>query len=227
MPTAVLSASRPGAGSAVASGSSSGAFQVVGVGTVKTSPAVISLAATLSAISQAAGALTIHGRPRGTKVLSASRPGAGSAAVTLAEAASIWDGGASTWDTGGSTWDGPAADRGVSHIVGVGIIAPLGAVPGGLTLSTTLQATSQARGLLVRHIMLAGQIGATSRGSARLPRTTLLAGSITAQAKAQMVTAATRPVMQGALRGMSSGRANAIITFPGPRPRQTEVSIIS
>jgi hypothetical protein len=26
---------------------------------------------------------------------------------------------------------------------------------------------------------------------------------------------------------MSSGRANAIITFPSPRPRQTEVSIIT
>lgn len=205
----------------------SGAFQLVGVGTVQTAATVVSLAATGSAASQATAALTIHVRPRATNVLSASRAGTGSSAVTLAEAASIWDAGSSTWDTGGSTWDGSAAGGGVSHIVGVGIVAPPGAAPGGITLGATLTATSQARAALARHITLAGQIAATSRASARLPRTILLAGSITAQAKAQMVTAATRPVMRGAIRGTSSGRANAIITFPSPQRRQTEVSIIT
>jgi hypothetical protein len=227
MATGVLSGSRAGAGSAVAT-SHTGTFQLVGVGTVATPVTQISLGASLRASSQAAGALTVTLPPPLSLayVVSASRPGAGSTVATPPRVGSLWDGGASIWDGGSSPWDRTTAIA--YHVPGIGIVArPLPGVPQ-VTLGAALTATSQARAAVPGlRITLAGQIGASSRASARLPSTISLAGRITAQAKAQLVTASTRPVMQGAIRGTSSGRAAAVITAPGTRPKQTEISIIT
>lgn len=227
MATGVLSGSRAGAGSAVAT-SHTGTFQIVGVGTSATPVALISLSGSLSASSQAAAALTVTLPPPLplAYVVSASRPGAGSTVATPPRVGSLWDAGASIWDGGSSPWDRTEALA--YHVPGIGIVGR--ALPGvpQVTLGAALTATSQARAAVPGlHITLAGQIGATSRASARYPTTISLAGRITAQAKAQIVTASTRPVMQGAIRGTSSGRAAAVITPAGTQPRQTEISIIT
>jgi hypothetical protein len=227
MATGVLSGSRAGAGSAVAT-SHTGTFQIVGVGTVATPVTPISLAASVRASSQAAAALTVTLPPPLSLayVVSASRPGAGSTVGTPPRIGSLWDAGASIWDGGLSPWDRTTAIA--YHVPGIGILArPLPGVPQ-VNLAAALTATSQARATaLGLRITLTGQIGATSTASARLPSTISLAGRITAQAKAQLVTASTRPVMQGAIRGTSSGRATAVITAPSTRPKQTEISIIT
>lgn len=228
MATGVLSGSRAGAGSAVSTTVGSGTFQIAGVGTVQTPVVHISLSASLRASSQAAAALTVTLPPplALAYVVSTSRPGAGSTVATPPRVGSLWDAGASIWDGGSSPWDRAA---GIAyHVPGIGIVGR--ALPGvpQVTLGATLTATSHARAALPGlHITLAGQIGATSRASARLPSTISLAGRITAQAKAQLVTASTRPVMQGAIRGTSSGRAAAVVTAPGTRSKQTEISIIT
>jgi hypothetical protein len=228
MATGVLSGSRAGTGSAVSTAIGSGTFQIAGVGTVQTPVVHISLGGSLRASSQAAAALTLTLPPPLSLayVISASRPGAGSTVATPPRVGSLWDAGASIWDGGSSPWDRTTAIA--YHVPGIGILArPLPGVPQ-VTLVATITATSQARvGALGLHIALAGQIGASSRASARLPSTISLAGRITAQAKAQLVTASTRPVMQGAIRGTSSGRAVAVITAPSGHPRQTEISIIT
>jgi hypothetical protein len=227
MATGVLSGSRAGAGSAVAT-SHTGTFQIVGVGTVATPVTLISLSASLRASSQAAAALTVTLPPPLSLayVISTSRPGAGSTVATPPRVGSLWDAGASIWDGGSSPWD--RASGIAYHVPGIGIVGR--ALPGvpQVTLSASLTATSQARAALPGlHITLSGQIGATSMASIRFPSTISLAGRITAQAKAQLVTASTRPVMQGAIRGTSSGRAAAVITPPSGQPRQTEISIIT
>lgn len=227
MATGVLSGSRAGAGSAVAT-SHTGTFHIVGVGVSTTPVTPISLGASLRASSQAAAALSVTLPPPLSLayVVSASRPGAGSTVASPPRVGSLWDAGASIWDSGSSPWD-----RTVSiayHVPGIGILArPLPGVPQ-VTLGATLTATSQARAAVPGlRITLTGQIGATSRASLRFPSTIALAGRITAQAKVQLVTASTHPVMQGAIRGTSSGRASAVITAPSTRPRQTEISIIT
>jgi hypothetical protein len=227
MATGVLSGSRAGAGSAVAT-SHTGTFQIVGVGTSTTPVALISLGASLRASSQAAAALTVTLPPPLSLayVISTSRPGAGSTVATPPRVGSLWDAGASMWDGGSSPWDRTIALA--YHVPGIGILGR--ALPGvpQVTLGAALTATSHARvGAPALHITLAGQIGASSRALARYPTTISLAGRITAQAKAQLVTASTRPVAQGAIRAMSSGRATAIITAPSTYPRQTEISIIT
>lgn len=227
MATGVLSGSRAGAGSAVAT-SLTGTYQIVGVGTSATAAAPVGLSGSLRASSQAAGALTVTLPPALSLayVLSASRPGVGSTVASPPRIGSLWDGGASIWDSGLSPWDRTTAPA--YHVPGIGIVGR--ALPGvpQITLGAALTAASQARiaapGL---RIALAGQIGASSRASIRYPGTISLAGRITAQAKAQFVTASTRPVMQGAIRGTSSATAAAVITSPATHPRQTEVSIIT
>ncbi len=227
MATGVLSGSRAGAGSAVAT-SHTGTFQIAGVGTVATPVTLISLSASLRASSHAAAALTVTLPPPLSLayVISTSRPGAGSTVATPPRVGSLWDAGASMWDGGSSPWD--RASGIAYHVPGIGIVGR--ALPGvpQVTLGAALTATSQARaGVPGLRITLSGQIGATSRASARFPSAISLAGRITAQAKAQLVTASTRPVMQGAIRGMSSCIAAAVITAPGTRPKQTEISIIT